>query len=302
MAIDATITLHNLTCIRENTSGGVSPYIWPVAVLIDDASAAVSVTAPSDALARVILKSGMHGGQSAAIPATLGVLTTRIEDDTNAHHLVLAVALWQQNDTPDDSVTAGYLGYVNGLQAAIAANLLQLDSPMEQAAAITAVKAAVKAAVTTAITNSLSDYQKLKVKLDLMTIDAFIDDSSTVFSPVVPTPFTVTFSEGGTTQTPANSYSIAGALTTATVLCETETAAVKAAQAAVDAVDAQIATLDRIAQKTGATPPPIPADLQKKLTAAKAQLAKAQQALDNCRARSLPPELPRGVLGTRQAI
>ena len=93
MATDAVITLNTLACAHESKSGGASTYIWPAAVLIDDSTALVSVSAPSDAVARAIIKSGMHGGQSAAIPASVGVITSRIEDDTKPHHLILAIAL-----------------------------------------------------------------------------------------------------------------------------------------------------------------------------------------------------------------
>ena len=105
MATDAIITLERLRCIRESDGTGHSePYIWPTLLSIDDNTLAtpllVGVTAPALGNARVVIKNDMRAGQTADIPASVGVLRVRFEDGLAIRRLILAVALWEGTKLP----------------------------------------------------------------------------------------------------------------------------------------------------------------------------------------------------------
>ena len=188
------ITLHNLDCIRESRgSDGSDPYIWPAMVWIDKDTATVGVLTPTDA--RTVIKSGMRAGQSAPIPASVGVLMRPFDDDLGNHVIILAVALWQHNDTPDNAAQAGFEAYSTSLRQAIADNLLALNTTDQAAqdAVIQTIKTDVKNAVASAISNSLSTFQKIEVWTGILTLDSIIDNSSTVFNNIVPTSFSISF-------------------------------------------------------------------------------------------------------------
>ncbi len=190
------ITLHNLDCIREGRgSDGSDPYIWPAMVWIDQNTLAVGVLSPTDADALTVIKSGMRAGQSAPIPASVGVLMRPFDDDIGNLVIILAVALWQRNDTPDNVAQAGFDAYSASLRQAIADNLLALDTTDQAAqdAVIQTIKTDVKNAVANAISNALSTFQKIEVWSGLLTLDSIIDNSSTVFRNIVPTSFTISF-------------------------------------------------------------------------------------------------------------
>jgi hypothetical protein len=181
MAMDAIITLQELQCNRQDRgSKGSSPYIWPAMVVIDLNPFLISVVSPSGN-PRVVIEADMQSGQSAAIPASVGVLQRRLDSgDLIQHRVLLVIALWEELDTPDDAVDAGFQAFYASLGTAIQANILQLSSPSQsdQDAAIAAIKAAVKNAVTTAIENSLSFFQKIEFGLGLKQPDNLIDSSS----------------------------------------------------------------------------------------------------------------------------
>ena len=203
MATNTIVTLQNLHCFSENgetdgvTGPGSDPYIWPALLWITD-SALVEVVAPDVTYARMVIQNGMHAGQSADIPASVSTLAFEFEDNQKPVVLILAIALWQKYDTPDDALNAGYAAFSSGLQVAISDNLLQLNSTdeTEQKAAIAAVKKSVKEKVTTAIKGGLSTWEEVEILLGVLDVDAIIDDSSTVFRHLVAAPFTVAI--GGT--------------------------------------------------------------------------------------------------------
>ena len=198
MATNAIVTLQNLNCFGENgetdgTSGsGSSPYIWPALVWISP-TGLVEVVSPPVESARLAIRNGMHAGQTADIPASEATLQFEYQNDQPPEALILAVALWQKNSTPDNAVNAGYVGFADGLQQAISANLLQLASTDQTVrdAAIAAVKMSVKQSVSSAIAGGLSDWEKFEVWVGGLTLDSIIDNSSTVFSNLVPAPFTL---------------------------------------------------------------------------------------------------------------
>ena len=194
MSTDATITLQNLQCLRQDRGpDGSHPYIWHALVAIDS-TFKVNVLTPCNE-SRVIIQSGMKSGQTAGIPGTVGVQTCRFEGDLTGNHLVLVTALWEKRDTPDNVVSAGYTAFADSLQSGITANLPGLGSsdPATQQAAIEAIRVAVRRGVTDAISNSLTWYQKGEIWAGLMHLDTLIDNSSTAFSSLTPQSFTVSF-------------------------------------------------------------------------------------------------------------
>ena len=131
MATDAIIILERLRCIRESDGSGHSePYIWPVLVWIDDDTLAtpalVGVTSPALGNARVVIKEGIRAGQVADIPGSVGLLRVRLDDNQSVRQLILAVALWENDDTPERAMRDGYTAFSGELGLAIADNLLAL--------------------------------------------------------------------------------------------------------------------------------------------------------------------------------
>jgi hypothetical protein len=194
MGATITITLHTLRCIRESRgSDGSSPYIWPAMLFINKDTLTVGVLAPLVEDARTIIRSGMRAGQTADIPDKVGVLLRPFEDDLTNHVIILAIALWQHNDTPDKAMKAGFQAFTSGLAEAIGNNLLGLNDPATQDATIQAIKDAVKDKVSSAISNNLSKLEKLEVFLGQLDIDGLIDNSSAVFANLIPASFTLSF-------------------------------------------------------------------------------------------------------------
>src|SRR6266849_226822 len=109
----------NYTQASDGT-GNSKPYIWPAVVWID--SKGVSVTSPAVGLARVMIANGMHAGDTAAIPPSVGQQNAQIGDSFQG--LVLVVALWDQRDTPDNVVQSGFQAFSSELRAAIQDSLI----------------------------------------------------------------------------------------------------------------------------------------------------------------------------------
>jgi hypothetical protein len=200
MATDAILSLNRLLCIRESDeSGNSEPYIWPVLMWIDDNTLAtpeqIGVTTPALGNARVVIKSDMRAGQTADIPASVGVLRVRLEDGLTIRRLILAVALWEEDETPDAALRAGFQAFSSELRAAIADNLFALNqaSEEEQEAIIETIKVRVRDRVGSSIENGLTGLQKVRVLLGLLNLDDFIDSDFKNFPDLLPAPITLTF-------------------------------------------------------------------------------------------------------------
>src|SRR5258708_18913033 len=124
------VTLNSLLCNRESKgSDGSKPYIWPAIVWINKDTATLGVMAgPVEQSAGTVIQSGMHPGQSADVPSNVGTMLRPFEDDLSNHVIILAIALWQRNDTPDNVLQAGFDAYVSSLGDAIQGQLLFLNS------------------------------------------------------------------------------------------------------------------------------------------------------------------------------
>jgi hypothetical protein len=149
-------------------------------VVVDLSPFLITVVPPSGD-PRVVIQADMQAGQSAAIPNEIGVLARNLESsDLTQHRVLLVIALWEELDTPENVVDAGYQAFDSALGPAIQANIAQLGSsnPSDVKAAIAAVKAAVNNAVTAAVENTLSAWQKFEILLGNLQLDHLIDSSS----------------------------------------------------------------------------------------------------------------------------
>jgi len=96
----------------------------------------------------------------------IGVLARNLaSSDLTQHRVLLVIALWEELDTPENVVDAGYQAFDSAPGPAIQANIAQLGSsnPSDVKAAVAAVKAAVNNAVTAAIEDTLSAWPKFEI-------------------------------------------------------------------------------------------------------------------------------------------
>ena len=298
MATDAIVVLERLRCIRESDGTGHSePYIWPALLWIDDKTLAtdalVGVTGPVLGNARDVIKDDMRAGQTADIPASVGMLRVRFEDGLTIRRLILAVALWENDETPEAAMRAGFQAFSSELRAAIADNLFALNQATgeELDALIAAIKTRVKNRVKSAIQNGLTGWQKIRVVAGTLNLDDIVDSNFTNFGDPSTRPIALAFREGT-----SNLYEIQGNLLVRPVpvdRCQSQVDAVKAAQAAVNGVDAQIRALQ--AELHSASPAEkrfiiseIKRLREEELPIVIAALEEARSALQFCRER-IPP-------------
>ena len=196
MAQNVALTLQTLRCIREKNSSS-TPYIWTAFLWIDNATASVGILTPLVGDDRVVLSNNLQPGQSATIPASVGFALRPFDTDLTKTTLIQVTALWQRHDTPTNVVDAGFQAFETSLHDAIVANLLFLASPdpQIQQQAVNSVKTTVAQSITDAISNSLSLVQKGEIAVGLLTLDATVDSSSTVFRNIASQPFTITLGD-----------------------------------------------------------------------------------------------------------
>lgn len=212
MDTDAAIVLQTLHFVSaSNSSGKTKPYIWPVLLWIDDSTLAtsslVSVITPTSA--ELVIRYDMQAGEDADIPTEVGELYAQIGDGFRG--LILVVALWEDRDTPDGAVSAGFQAFSTELRAAIADNLQALNLASEREGAIETIKSRVQKKVHSAIENSLTWYEKFKIFLGQMNVDRNVDNVFKFFSDLVSTPLTLTLGGNQSGQS-SNEYEIQGNL------------------------------------------------------------------------------------------
>lgn len=258
MALDASIVLETLHCIREREGGftgllgqGSEPYIWPVLLRIDDFTlqtpSHVQVVGPGLGNARVVIKTDMQAGQTADIPASVGILRTRLESNVLFTRLILVVALWEHDGTPAAALHAGFLGFISELAVAIGNinTLLALKDADDRKdaealeAIIKTIKSQVENRVESAIGNGLTGTQKAAIATGFLNLDDLLGNDFRSFPNALPTRITLTFGKGS-----LNRFEIRGRLEAREVRvdrCQAKVNAVQSAQAAVNEVNAEIA-------------------------------------------------------------
>jgi hypothetical protein len=292
MATDAIIVLNRLSCIRESDGTGHSePYIWPVLIRIDDDTLAtpelVAVSAPALGNARVVIKSDMRAGETADIPGSVAVRRTRWRDGLRTRRLILAVALWEDDETPEDAMRAGFQAFSRELRAAVADNLPALNQANneQEKEIIAIIEARVRDSVASAIENGLTISEKARVLLGTLNLDDPIGSAFRQFREFVPTPialpFALTFGNSS-----SDEYEIQGEFVVRVVTCQAESDRVTAAQTAVDDIEFRITSLQEELQH--ASPSEKPRIIrairrqQERLPAAIAALEDARRALRVC--------------------
>jgi len=294
MATDAILNLERLRCIRESDGTGHSePYIWPALLWIDDNTLAkpelVGVTDPALGNARIVIKSDMRAGQTADIPASVGrVLRVRLEDVMVFRRLILVVALWEEDETPEAAMRAGFQAFSRALRAAVADNLFALSqaNEEEEKAIIETIKTRVRNRVRSAIENGLTGWQKARVLLGTLNLDDIINSDFKIIPDLLATSITLTFRAGS-----SDDYEIQGNLQVLPVPvddCQAQVNAVKAAKSVVDNIDVQIRTLqDELQHASPAEKPLIISEIRRlrreELPVAMAALEDARRALQTCR-------------------
>lgn len=313
MATDAIIGLEQLRCIRESDGSGHSePYIWPVLIWIDDDTlstpALVGVTSPALGNARIVIKDNMRAGQVADIPGQVGILRVRLDDNQIVRQLILAVALWENDETPEKAMREGYKAFANELGLAIADNLLALNGatePEQRQPIIDAIKIRVRDKVESAIRNGLTGSQKARVFLGTLNLDDIVSSDFKSFPQLLSQPFSLAFASDE--NPPSNRYTIDGQLMAVPVVvdpCGAFAAHVREAQAVVDGIENEIRSLQ--AQLRGQTQPgepPLPKSFiiaeikrirEEELPPAEAALEAARRALARCRGRQGTVGFPEG--------
>jgi hypothetical protein len=303
MATDAILILEQLRCIRESDGTGHSePYIWPVFILLDDATNAtghVHVAAPALGSARIIIKNDMRRGQTADIPGEVGILRFRVDDNQQLFQLILIVALWENDETPVKAMRAGFQAFVEGLRQAFDERLgflVLANTPENLDPLIEDITTEVKAGVESAIRGALTGSQKFRVKIGTLNLDDFIDSSVRTIDELQSKAIALSFRSGE--NPPSDRYTITGRLQTRRVIvdrCASLVQRVADAQAVVNGLEDEIKSLQD--QLNGNTPdgePTLPKSFlteeirrirEEELQDAEEALDDARAALQACRAR-----------------
>lgn len=296
MALDVSVTLQTLQCVREREAGS-EPYIWPVLLWIDDAtlmtSELIGVSGPVLGDARRVLHDSMVAGETASIPYPLGSLAVRFEDVSTIRYVLLVAALFDMDETPEAAMWAGCKAFTSELRAAVADNLLGIrqavtqgnDDDLQQL--IDAIKARVKQHTETATWNALTGWQKTRVVLGTLNLDDYVG-ADFYFGEPVRTEFALSL----TTEGASEEYRLEGMMNlqpTTIDLCQAHVDAVKAAQAVVDGIEGQLSAAKLELQNAAPSHKASIVDwigrLNHDLDLAMMALAEARSALQTCRAR-----------------
>src|SRR5438067_324530 len=114
MATWALTTLKVLQC-GSSKSGHSRPYIWSALLFVDNQTLAdpklVGIVGPGHDTVQVVLKEDMRPGETADIPASVGVLGAHI--NLGFKGAALVVLLFQKEETPVDAMRSGFQEFLN---------------------------------------------------------------------------------------------------------------------------------------------------------------------------------------------
>jgi hypothetical protein len=182
-----TFTLQNLHCNRESSSVGSSPYIWPVRLWLDNNTIATADPVRTIGIPtgheRVVIKSGMRPGETAAIPFPFTTLPLGFESPADMRALVLVVALFGKDATPEHAIRRGSAAFASALDSQISDKWFELlgairgRDNVRLGEIIKAIKENVGTLVTSAISDDLSALEKLDPNQDqLKGVDYYFTD------------------------------------------------------------------------------------------------------------------------------
>lgn len=204
MARDTIAFLDTLTCRTDATPfGGLSPYIWPALVVVDDrtlrSSGLVSVTMAPPDTARSVISRNIRPGQTVSIPACLNRIQARIEDDGSIQTAILVLVMFTECETPKSAVTAGYRAFSPALRESIARRLLQLREAnaladaTDRAAAMNAfaqqISREVQDAVSQKVRDALCPSDQIRARQGTLKVDEMVGMDWLMADPVTPRNF-----------------------------------------------------------------------------------------------------------------
>lgn len=177
MPLDAFISLDRLRCLAEDDASGHSePYVWTVLLWVDDntigSGQIVGSLAPGNLQgARAVVKEGMKAGDDAPMPSAQRTFARRFEDGLSIRQIGIVVAMFEEDETPDDAVRAAYDAFRRELPAAVAefigTHLRGPENDQEREEIADQVRPKVKAAGA----DALSTTEKLQVFLGTLNLD-----------------------------------------------------------------------------------------------------------------------------------
>jgi hypothetical protein len=318
MAIDAFIHLDRLRCISEHDHNGHSePYVWTVLLWLDDttisSSQLLGSSAPSPSPGfRSVIKAGIRAGEQAPIPRAQRSFAHRFEDDHGLRAIGIVVAMWEEDDTPEDSARAAYRVFVRELPRAVGEALVAFriqngrnpETDDEWRQIRQEVEGKLRPQIRSAIESGLSRWEKIQAFLGNLDFDdqlgfdnwfSEIDDD-----PPFQSGFTLRF-EKSFTETVAgrpvervNHYEVDGRFELREPPvpdpCQTQIDRVRQARSTLEGIEADIRSLQAELQTAS---PSEKADINleirrlrnEEIPGAAAALQAAQRALDTCRER-----------------
>lgn len=298
MPVDAFIHLDRLRCLAEDDASGHSePYVWTVLLWVDDATIGsgqiVGALAPGNVQgSRAVVKEGIKAGEGGPMPAAQRSFARRFEDGLTVRQAGIVVAMFEEDETPEDAVRAAYDAFRRELPAAVAQFIRthlrgpETDEEREE------VAAQVRPKVRAAGEGALSNFEKLQVFLGTLNLDDEVG-FATFFSEIQDDqqdaqPFTLSF----LSKDEHNHYEIDGRfelrMPPAPDRCQAEVDRVSQARAALAGLQATIRSLqDELREAPPAQKPFLIREIRRirteEVPAAAAALEAAQRALARCR-------------------
>jgi archaellum component FlaC len=302
MAIDVIVSLEQLRGITlPDIERRTEPYIWPVLLKIDDSTLAgeerddrVDILVPALGNARIVIKDSMRAGETAAIPASVGIRRARFEDGLHFRQLILIVGLFEMDETPSSAVKAGFRAFFSELGKQISIELFALNDANEEQTKVIMedITKRVDSRVRSAIEDDLTAWEKTKIFAGTLNLDDFIatDFISLIDENfLVPKKFTLVF-EGKEKVLGlefVSKYEIQGQLRLQPIVverCQTQIDAVNAAQAVVDDIENEISKLQAQLRGGGDEEQPLPKDfINDEIERLRGELRPAMEALKNAR-------------------
>jgi hypothetical protein len=160
------LSLDKLTCHREDDGqfAGSEPYIWPALIAFNTLSGLEFGQAfPETKNARIVIRDGIEGGDSASIPPEVGELSLKlISAAAPKLKILVLVLLFEEDANTLESMRAGFEAFKQQLLGALilATNAGTKDP---SSAEIEALKSSLSEKITAAVTAKLSTSDKIRI-------------------------------------------------------------------------------------------------------------------------------------------